>query len=101
MILDDVLISKLEDLARLKLSVEERQMIKKDLNAIIAMLDKLHEVDTTGIEPLTHLHESRDVFRNTVGNEPLDREIALKNAPHSEGPYFVVPNLLKKRDKKR
>ena len=97
MIIDDRLISKLETLSRLKFNPEEKETIKKDLNNILEMFDKLNEVDTEDVEPLTYVLDDHDPVRrkDLVGKE-LNNEDALKNAEVSKKPFFAVPKFLKK-----
>ena len=97
MIIDDELISKLESLSRLKFKKEDIPRIKKDLNRILEMFDKLNEVDTEDVEPLTYIldEENSELRDDTVANELTNKE-ALKNTPKSKGPYFVVPKFLNK-----
>lgn len=92
--IDDQLISRLEKLARLRLSEEERSGIRKDLNQILQMVEKLRQLDTEGVEPLTHMMEEHNVFREDRVQGQLDRETALQNAPKSDGVYFKVPKVI-------
>ncbi len=84
-------------LSRLKLSLEEKETIKKDLNSILEMFDKLNEVDTENVEPLTYVLDEHDLLRrkDLVGPE-LSNDEALKNAEASKKPFFAVPKFLKK-----
>ena len=98
---DKALISRLENLARLDLSEEERTKIEKDLNSILGMVEKLDELDTSDVEPLIHISEAVNVFReDEVGNQ-LDRSEALKNAPKKDEQYFKVPKVINKGTHKK
>ncbi len=94
MLIDNQLIAKLETLARLELADEERQKLKADLEDILRMIEKLDELDTTGVEPLMHLSEVDDATRDDVVGEQLTTEEALRNAPQKHAPYFVVPKVI-------
>ncbi|MEM1322866.1 MAG: Asp-tRNA(Asn)/Glu-tRNA(Gln) amidotransferase subunit GatC [Bacteroidota bacterium] len=94
--IDKALISKLEKLARLELSAEERKQIQGDLNAILEMVAKLEELDTTDVEPLIHISEAVNVMREDVVANQVSREAALRNAPNSDDQYFKVPKVIEK-----
>jgi len=93
--INEALILKLEKLSRLNLSEEDRTVIKDDLKSILAMIDKLQEVDTVSEEPLIYLNQENSQWRDDVINNELDREAALKNAPNADDKYFSVPKVLK------
>lgn len=92
--IDDRLISRLEQLARLELSVEERHRLTDDLNNILTMVEKLQALDTSGVEPLVYVNEEVNVLREDQVNNQTSREEALKNAPKSDGAYFRVPKVV-------
>ena len=97
MVIDDALISKLENLSRLELREEEKVKVKEDLNKMLGMFDKLNEVDTDDLEPLRYvLDEHSSAIRDDVVGEELDNHKALQNAEESRKPFFVVPKFLKK-----
>jgi aspartyl-tRNA(Asn)/glutamyl-tRNA(Gln) amidotransferase subunit C len=96
MLVDDALIEKLAQLSMLQFSETEKQEIKGDLQKMIGFIDKLQELDTTGVEPLMHMSEEVNVLReDSVGNM-ISREEALKNAPRHDSAYFQVPKVIKK-----
>jgi aspartyl-tRNA(Asn)/glutamyl-tRNA(Gln) amidotransferase subunit C len=90
----EALILKLETLARLELTESERHEIKQDLEAILEMVEKLEEVETDGIEPLTHLNSGPQVLRSDMVGNQLTEEEALRNAPDKQPPYFRVPKVI-------
>lgn len=92
--IDEKLISRLEHLARLELSGEERSHIQKDLNKILDMVEKLNELDTTNVKPLVYINEEGNVWREDAVKNQLDREKALKNAPDQDGTFFKVPKVI-------
>ncbi len=94
--LDEALISRLENLARLELSADERQRVLQDLNSILEMVGKMDELDTSGVQPLTHISEVVNVLRRDEVSHQLAREIAMKNAPQEDGTFFKVPKVIKK-----
>jgi aspartyl-tRNA(Asn)/glutamyl-tRNA(Gln) amidotransferase subunit C len=96
MTIDETLISRLEQLARLELSAAEKVRLQQDLNSILAMVEKLQELDTTGVEPLIYINDQVNVLREDEVNHQVSREAALRNAPKSDGTYFRVPKVIKK-----
>ena len=95
---DDALIDKLSKLAMLRFNEEERAQIRVDLENMIGFVDKLKELDTTGVEPLLHMSSQLNVLREDVPGNMLSREEALLNArPHDEK-YFKVPKVIQKPD---
>lgn len=93
---DDALIDKLSRLAMIDFDEEEREEIKKDLEKMIGFVDKLKELDTTGVEPLLHMTSNINILREDVPGDMLPREEALKNAPNHDDQFFKVPKVIKK-----
>ena len=87
-------VAKVALLARLRLSPEELETFTGQLNSIVDYVAQLQELDTTGVEPLAHGVEVRNVFRDDVRGEPLPREQALANAPKRNAESFLVPAVL-------
>ena len=87
---------KLEKLARLKLSDEERVQIGEDLDKILAMINKLEEIDTSEVEPLQYIHEEVNVLRKDEAKNMLSTEDAFSNAPKRIDNYFAVPKIIEK-----
>jgi aspartyl-tRNA(Asn)/glutamyl-tRNA(Gln) amidotransferase subunit C len=93
---NDALIEKLANLSRLEFMEEEKEEIKNDLQKMIGFIDKLNELDTTGVEPLLHMSGNVNVFRKDEVNGEIPSEEVFKNAPlHSNG-FFKVPKVIKK-----
>lgn len=93
---DETLISNLANLARLKFNDEEKDAIRTDLQKMISFVEKLQELDTTGVEPLLHMCENTGQFRQDEIRGSIPREIGLKNAPDTDGVFFRVPQVIKK-----
>ena len=87
---------KLADLSRLEFNGEELANITKDLQQMIGFVEKLNEVDTTGVEPLTHIGAEGNRLREDVIQGSVSNEVALSNAPSHEGAFFTVPKVIKK-----
>ena len=87
-------VKKVADLARLKVADHELDTFVSDLSAIVGYVEILNELDTKGIAPMVHAVELTNVLRPDVVRESLDRELALSNAPRSDGTYFLVPAII-------
>ena len=93
---DDALIDKLSRLAMLRFSEAEREEIRSDLQKMIGFVDKLKELDTTGVEPLLHMSANRNALRNDETGNMIPRNVALGNAPLHDSAFFKVPKVIKK-----
>jgi aspartyl-tRNA(Asn)/glutamyl-tRNA(Gln) amidotransferase subunit C len=87
-------IKKVAHLARLELTAEEESQLSVDIEQILDWINQLDEVDTTGIEPVIHMHQNINSYREDIPNNDLTREEALVNAPQKEGEYFKVVKVI-------
>ena len=87
-------IRKLAHLARLEFSEEKEQEMLGDLNKILNWVDKLSELDTENIEPLTHMTAEVNIMREDAAQNTVTHEEALLNAPKKDSDYFRVPKVL-------
>ncbi|MBC7687841.1 MAG: Asp-tRNA(Asn)/Glu-tRNA(Gln) amidotransferase subunit GatC [Aquabacterium sp.] len=94
---NDALIDKLANLARLQFDDIEKAGIKNDLQRMIQFVEKLNELDTTGVEPLLHMSDNINVLRDDEVKGSISLEEALKNAPLHDGQFFKVPKVIKKQ----
>jgi aspartyl-tRNA(Asn)/glutamyl-tRNA(Gln) amidotransferase subunit C len=90
------LVDKIAHLARLYFTDEEKNEIEKDLQRMISFVEKLNEIDTTGIPPLQHMSTSINVLREDEVKGSVTRDEALQNAPATDGIFFKVPKVIKK-----
>ena len=90
----DQLIDHLANLSRLKFSEAERVELKVDLQKMITFVQKLQEIDTTGIEPLTHMGSVLNALRSDEVGGMISREEALLNAPVKDHQFFKVPKVI-------
>jgi aspartyl-tRNA(Asn)/glutamyl-tRNA(Gln) amidotransferase subunit C len=90
------LVEKLAHLARLNFTEDEKTEIREDLSKMIDFVDKLNEVDTTGVEPMIHMSREVNILREDKVAGSVSRENALKNAPATTGEFFTVPKVIKK-----
>lgn len=94
--IDDPLILKLENLARLELSESERLQIKTDLQNILDMVEKLQELDTDGVEPLRHLTSDHISPRADISKNSGIKSKALGLGPQHNENFFVIPKIIDK-----
>lgn len=78
-------------LAKLELSVEEREQAKRDMESMLDYIDKLNELDTDGVEPMSHVFPVHNVFREDIVTNGDDREQMLANAPKKKDGTYMVP----------
>jgi aspartyl-tRNA(Asn)/glutamyl-tRNA(Gln) amidotransferase subunit C len=81
-------------LARLEFSDEEKEKFTHQLNDILQYIEKLNELDTANVEPLSHVIELSNVFRDDVVKPSISTEEALKNAPAKVDTLFKVPKVI-------
>ena len=81
-------------LAKLELSAEEKDAAKKDMGRMLDYIDLLNQLDTEGVEPMSHVFPVQNVFREDVVTNGDDREAILANAPEKQDGAFVVPRTV-------
>jgi aspartyl-tRNA(Asn)/glutamyl-tRNA(Gln) amidotransferase subunit C len=82
------------NLARLTFSDEEKELIRSQLDAILSYVGKLAELDTTGVEPTSHVLPIVNVFKDDVPGGSLSPDEALANAPERSGDFYSVPKII-------
>ena len=97
--MNDALVDNLAKLSRLQFNEQEKEIIKTDLQRMIEFVDKLQELDTTGVEPLMHMSDSVNVLREDIVQGSISRKEALKNAPDSDGVFIKVPKVIEKGER--
>lgn len=90
----NISIEHLSRLARLALSEEEKSRYGNQLDNILQYVEKLNELDTTGIEPTSHVISISNVMREDTLRPSLNREDALMNAPDKTDAFYRVPKIL-------
>ena len=93
---NEALVDKLSDLARLKFDPTAKEEIRNDLQKMIQFVEKLNEVDTTGVEPLLHMSGNINVLRPDEVKGSIPREAGLQNAAIHDEQFFKVPKVIKK-----
>lgn len=81
-------------LANLKFDESEMEKLTGEMNKILLYMEKLNEVDTSSVEPLSHPVEMDNVLREDVVQKSISTEDALKNASSKDDKYFYVPKVI-------
>ena len=82
------------DLVKLSLTEEEKEQLAKDLDSIVSYMDTMNEIDTSEVQPLTHVLPIKNLFRQDVLKSSNDREQILSNAPSQKDGSFQVPKAV-------
>ena len=93
-VINDETIEYVGILAKLELTEEEKEKAKKDMAEMLDYFDKLNSLDTTGVEPMTHIFQVDNVMREDDVTNGDGRVDALKNAPESNNEAFIVPKTI-------
>lgn len=93
-IISDETIEYVGILAKLELSGEEKEQAKKDMESMLDYIDKLNELDTSGVEPMSHVFPVNNVFREDVVTNGDEHEKILANAPEEKDQSFKVPRTV-------
>lgn len=89
-----IAIEHLAQLARLSVSDEEKTLFTDQINSILNYMDKLNELDTTDIEPTSHIISLSNVVREDLLMASLERMDALMNAPDKTDKFYRVPKII-------
>ena len=92
--IDKKTVEYIAKLARLKLTEQEEKEFTGQLDKILAYIDKLNELNTDNIEPITHAVPMKNVFREDEVKRSLTQEEALSNAPEKDSGHFRVPRII-------
>ena len=92
-VISDETIEYVGILAKLELSDEEKENAKKDMAGMLDYIDKLNELDTTGVEPMSHVFPVSNVMREDVVKYEQTKEELMQNAPVKEDGFFRVPKI--------
>lgn len=88
------LLDKIAHLARLEVDEKDAEKLMQDMTAILNWMEKLNEVNTEGVKPLTSMSHEVNVLRDDEVKNQLDHTEVLKNAPKKDSDYFRVPKVL-------
>ena len=94
--IDKETVEKVAHLARLELAEDEKETMIADMNKILGFMDKLNEIDTSGIEPLVYMTNEVNTTREDVIKQEVTHAEALLNAPKHDKDYFLVAKVIEK-----
>lgn len=94
MTIDKDIVDKVAHLARLELTPDETEGMINDMNRILGFMDKLNELDTSGIQPLVYMTNEVNVLREDVIKHEISHEEALINAPKHDDDFFLVAKVI-------
>lgn len=92
--IDETLIRRIAQLAKLEFEGQELEQIKQDLTQILNFVDKLNELDTSNVEPLIHIVNEVNHLREDVVKQEITHKEALLNAPKKDSDYIRVPKVI-------
>jgi aspartyl-tRNA(Asn)/glutamyl-tRNA(Gln) amidotransferase subunit C len=92
--IDDETMENVCILAKLALTEEEREKAKEEMQKMLDYVEKLDELDTTGVEPLSHIFGDKNVFREDVVTNGDNSEAMLANAPKQKEKQYQVPKTI-------
>jgi len=87
-------IEHVANLVRIKLTPDEITIFQSQLGHVMEYVEKLNQVDVSGVEPMAHSSPIYNVFREDIPRKGLERESALSNAPRQVQGLFVVPKVV-------
>src|SRR5687767_14023564 len=94
--IDNELVNRLADLSKLEFDELAKEGLKKDLQKIFDLVQKLEEINVEGVEPLIYMTDEKNVLRKDEIRDTVSKEEALQNAPQRDSDYFKVPKVIKK-----
>ena len=87
-------LKNISQLSKLNIADSMKEKISKELESILLMVDKMNEVDTEQIEPMSHpLNEAQNLREDKISKD-IDRDEYIKNAPHSDDGYYLSPKVI-------
>ena len=93
-IIDDETMENVCILAKLSLTEDEKEKAKEDMQKMLDYVDKLDELDTSSVEPMSHIFEDENVFRVDVVTNGVNHEAMLANAPKQKENQYQVPKTI-------
>lgn len=92
--ISDEMIEHISILAKLELDDAEKEIVKHDMGNMLGYVNKLMELDTDGMEPMSHIFELNNVFRDDIVEDKDGRHDVLKNAPEKRMDGICVPKTI-------
>jgi aspartyl-tRNA(Asn)/glutamyl-tRNA(Gln) amidotransferase subunit C len=87
-------VEQVATLARLEITSEEKESLTEQMNKILLYMEKLNELDTTGVDPTSHVVDLHNAFRVDAVEQSFTREQILDNAPEANEAEFIVPRII-------
>ena len=87
-------LKNISQLSKLNIADSMKEKISKELESILLMVDKMNEVDTEQIEPMSHPLNEAQNLREDIISKDIDRDEYIKNAPHSDDGYYLYPKVI-------
>ena len=87
-------VEKVANLARLEFDQAEKELFASQLDATLSYMDQLNALDTTGVEPTSHVLPIYNVFKEDTPRPSLTPDEALMNAPDRSGDFYRVPKII-------
>jgi aspartyl-tRNA(Asn)/glutamyl-tRNA(Gln) amidotransferase subunit C len=81
-------------LAKLKFADDEKENLRMEMQKMVSFVNKLNELDTTGVEPLIHMSQVVQIPRNDIAKNGATKADALRNALKTDGNYYMVPKVI-------
>ena len=91
---DNEIFNRVAQLAQLEFKNEEKDRLLKDFANMLAFVEKLNEIDTTGVDPLIYLTDEPNLLRQDIPLQEINHAEALKNSPKKDSDYFRVPKVI-------
>lgn len=92
----DATVHKVADLARIAIDQTEVSQLTTEMNKILTFMEKLNELDTSGVQPLVYLNEEINVFRDDIVKQEINVADGLKNSALHNDNFFFVPKIIEK-----
>ncbi|MGN0383462.1 MAG: Asp-tRNA(Asn)/Glu-tRNA(Gln) amidotransferase subunit GatC [Eubacterium sp.] len=93
-IISDETIDYVGILAKLELTPEQKEQAKKDMGRMLDYIDMLNQLDTSGVEPMSHVFPVKNVFREDIVSNGDDSSNMLANAPEEKDGSYKVPKTV-------
>lgn len=94
--IDQGTVYKVADLARIAIEADEVDALTGEMSKILTFMEKLNELDTTGVKPLVYMNEEVNVWREDVAKHEISVTDGLKNAAVHNEQFFFVPKIIEK-----
>jgi len=94
--IDQQTVYKVADLARIAIAPNEVDTLTVEMNKILTFMEKLNELDTSGVKPLVYMNEGENVWREDVAKQEISTADGLKNAAKHNESFFMVPKIIEK-----